>query len=157
MPQVCILQRSNPQSRLQQALSKSHVFREIKQITKQNRSVCERKRCCAMCGWVMTRGNHECNKLLCDNCKKKKEIGHLCYMRPLKEELPPLVLRYCTSFMISKRPKIPSTRPRQSYTYLTSSVCSSSVRDARTWKTPCDAVRGSTRSGKIMWGTCFHT
>ena len=36
----------------------------------------------------MTPGNHECNKRLCDNCKENKEIGHLCYMRPLKEALP---------------------------------------------------------------------
>ena len=37
----------------------------------------------------MTHDNHECNKRFCDNCKQNKEIGHLCYMRPLKDDLPP--------------------------------------------------------------------
>jgi len=36
----------------------------------------------------VTRGNHEYNKRFCENCKQKKEIGHLCYMRPLKDTLP---------------------------------------------------------------------
>ena len=36
----------------------------------------------------MTHGNHECNKHFCDNCKQNKEIGHLCYMRLLKDTLP---------------------------------------------------------------------
>ena len=35
----------------------------------------------------MTRENHECNKRFCDNCKENKEIGQLCYMRPLKDAL----------------------------------------------------------------------
>jgi len=52
------------------------------------KSVCERKRC-AKCGWIVTHENHECNKRLCDNCKENKEIGRLCYMRPLKDALPP--------------------------------------------------------------------
>jgi len=51
-------------------------------------SACERKRCCATCEWAVTRENHECNKRFCDNCNQTKEIGHLCYMRPLKDALP---------------------------------------------------------------------
>jgi len=42
-------------------------FANDKQSTKQNRSVCEAKQCCAMCGWFVTRGNHECNNRYCDN------------------------------------------------------------------------------------------
>jgi len=42
---------------------RSHTcFAKHKQITKQELSVCERKRCCATCGWAVTRGNHDCNK-----------------------------------------------------------------------------------------------
>ena len=37
----------------------------------------------------MTHEKHECNKRFCDNCKQNKEIGHLCYMRPLKNTLLP--------------------------------------------------------------------
>ena len=37
----------------------------------------------------MRHDNHECNKRYCDNCRHNKEIGYLCYMRPVKEELPP--------------------------------------------------------------------
>jgi len=59
-----------------------------KQSTKQKRSICERQKCCATCGWVMTHGNHKCNKQFCDNCKQNKEIGHLCSMRPLNDALP---------------------------------------------------------------------
>ena len=43
----------------------------------------------AMCGWLVTHGNHECNKRFCDNCKQSKDVDHLCYMRPLKDALPP--------------------------------------------------------------------
>jgi len=77
-------------------------FANHKQSTKQKRSVCERKRCCATCRWIVTHENHECNKRFCDNCKEKKEIGHLCYMRPLKDALPPQVIRYCMSSTISR-------------------------------------------------------
>ena len=40
------------------------------------------------CGWIVTHENYECNKRFCDNCKRNKEIGYLCYMRPLKHVLP---------------------------------------------------------------------
>ena len=36
----------------------------------------------------MSRENHECNKPFCQNCGLNREAGHLCYMRPLKDELP---------------------------------------------------------------------
>jgi len=37
----------------------------------------------------VTHDNHECNKRFCDNCKQNIEMGRLCYMRPLKNALPP--------------------------------------------------------------------
>ena len=65
---------------------RSHMcFTNHKQITKQKRSVCERKRFCETCGWVVTRGNH---LRFCDNCKENNEVSHLCYMRTLKDALP---------------------------------------------------------------------
>jgi len=36
----------------------------------------------------MTHETHECNKLFCANCKQNRQVGHLCYMRPLKDVLP---------------------------------------------------------------------
>ena len=36
----------------------------------------------------MTRENHECNERFCQNCTQKKEAGHLCFMRPLKNAMP---------------------------------------------------------------------
>ena len=49
--------------------------------------LCERVQYCATCRWDVTRGNHKCNKRFCDNFRQNKVIGHLCYMRPLKDEL----------------------------------------------------------------------
>ena len=59
-----------------------------KRSTIQKRSVCERKRCCANCVWLVTHGNHECNKRFCGNCKQNRDVDHLYYMRPLKDVLP---------------------------------------------------------------------
>jgi len=73
---------------------RSHTcFANHKQSAKQKRSVCERKRFCATCGWVKRGGNYECDKRFCDNCRDNKEIVHLCYMRPMNDALPPLVIR----------------------------------------------------------------
>jgi len=33
--------------------------------------------------------NRDSNKRYCDMCKQNKEVGHLCYMRPLKDEALP--------------------------------------------------------------------
>jgi len=54
-------------------------FANNKQSTSKKKSVFERKRCCTEYGWLMTRGNHLCNKRFCDNCEENKEIGYLCY------------------------------------------------------------------------------
>jgi len=62
-------------------------FTKHKLRASNRKSVCERKRCCEMCGWFVTHEKHECNKRFCDTCKENKEIGHLCYMRPLKDAL----------------------------------------------------------------------
>ena len=87
----------------------------------------------------MTLANHECNKQFCDNCKENKDISQLCYMRPLKDALPHASDKVIYLFMISKQPKLQSSRLRKSYTYLTSSAFSISVRDARMWRIACDA------------------
>ena len=47
----------------------SMFFDNHKQSTSTRKSVCERKRCCATCGRLMTRDNHECNTRFCENCK----------------------------------------------------------------------------------------
>jgi len=93
-----------------------------------------------------------------DKCKKNKEIVHLCYMRPLKDELHTASDKVLTSFSISEIPKPPRTRPRINYMYLTPSACNSFVRAASILKTgtACDAVRGNIRPGKILWGSCLH-
>jgi hypothetical protein len=53
------------------------------------KTVCERKRCCVTCGALVTRPNHEYHKRFCETCKLNKDLGHQCYMQPLKDELPP--------------------------------------------------------------------
>jgi len=62
-------------------------FANHKQRTANRKSVCERKRCCATCGLLVTDDRHEFNKLFCANCKQNRDAGHLCYMRPLKDVL----------------------------------------------------------------------
>jgi len=50
--------------------------------------VCEQNKNCAECGRLLTNKKHECNKPYCANCKQNMEIGLLCYMATLKNELP---------------------------------------------------------------------
>jgi len=35
----------------------------------------------------VTSAKHECYKRFCSNCLENKDIGNLCYMRPLKHNL----------------------------------------------------------------------
>jgi hypothetical protein len=53
----------------------------------RGRTVCERKKNCATCGSLLTRKKHECFKPFCTYCKENREIGHFCFMKPLKNEL----------------------------------------------------------------------
>jgi len=52
------------------------------------RTVCEKVRNCPVCKACVTRKNQECFKPYCPKCNKNMEINHLCYMQPLKNELP---------------------------------------------------------------------
>jgi len=63
-------------------------FANHKLSTAKRKSVCERNRCCATCGRLVTDARHECNKVFCANCKKNRDVGHLCYIKPLKNVLP---------------------------------------------------------------------
>jgi len=55
----------------------------------RGKTVCEQKRNCANCGIPLNPNNkHECFKPYCANCQRNREIGHLCYMKPLSNELP---------------------------------------------------------------------
>ena len=62
--------------------------------TAKRKSTCEHKRCCAMSGLLVTDDRHECNKLFCANCKQIRDVGHLCFIRPLKDCCPAPVIRY---------------------------------------------------------------
>jgi hypothetical protein len=54
----------------------------------KKKTVCERKRNCPECGLFLSRKQHECFKTYCKNCNANKEVGHLCCMKPLQNELP---------------------------------------------------------------------
>ena len=47
-------------------------FANHKQSTSNKKSICERRRCCATCGALETRGNHECNKRYCESVTRKE-------------------------------------------------------------------------------------
>jgi hypothetical protein len=51
-------------------------------------TVCEKKRNCAVCNKYTLGKNHECFKPFCTLCQQNREIGHFCFMQPLKNELP---------------------------------------------------------------------
>jgi len=52
------------------------------------KTVCEKVQNSAVCNVCVTRKNHECFKPFCANCRQNMEINHLCYMQPLKNDLP---------------------------------------------------------------------
>jgi len=55
----------------------------------KGKTVCEQKRNCSNCGSVVNPlHEHEYFKPYCDHCQQNREIGHLCYMRPLMNESP---------------------------------------------------------------------
>jgi hypothetical protein len=62
-----------------------------KQSTSKTRCVCERRRCCAMCGGLVTDASQECHKRFCENCKQNRDVNHMCYLRPLRDALPAVV------------------------------------------------------------------
>ena len=49
--------------------------------------MCGHKRNCAVCDRFITSKKHERFKPYCKNCDQN-EVGHFCYMKPLKNELP---------------------------------------------------------------------
>jgi hypothetical protein len=68
---------------------RSHrCFANHKECSSNKKSICERRRNCTKCGALVARGNHECNKFYCKICSQNRDVGHLCYMRPLKDVLP---------------------------------------------------------------------
>ena len=132
-----------------------------KQSTTKKTFVCERKRCSATCGRIVTDARHECKKVYFANCKQNTDVGLLCYMKSLKDVLPDASDKVLYVFYDLKPRKIQSTPRKPHFTYLISSAFSSFVRSAKmrkiVVKSACDAVRGSTRSGTIRWGSCYYT
>jgi hypothetical protein len=56
---------------------------------KNKKNVCEQRRCCSSCGASIARCNdHECNRPFYTKCGQNRKVEHLCYMRPLQNELP---------------------------------------------------------------------
>jgi len=124
-------------------------FKNNNQITSKNKSICERKRSCGTCGVLKSSNKHECSKRYCDTCKQNREVGHLCYMRSLKDVLPAKQTRQCTYFMILRTPKISCIPTRRKLMCPTSSVTNSSVRGVRRWMmTDCE------RCGKRRHSFC---
>jgi hypothetical protein len=65
-----------------------HKINKMHGSKKKKKTVCEETRRCGTCSSLITRKNHECFKPFCVNCSQNREIGHLCYMQPLKNVLP---------------------------------------------------------------------
>jgi len=75
-----------------ESCNRSFISRSCFEKHKTNKlggkTVCEKVRNCPVCNACVTRKNHECFKPFCPNCNKNMEINHLCYMEPLKNEVP---------------------------------------------------------------------
>ena len=69
--------------------SSQTCFANNKQSTSSKKYICECRRSFATCRDLVTRGNHECIKRYCEICNQKKDIGYLCYVRPMKDVSPP--------------------------------------------------------------------
>jgi len=55
----------------------------------EGKTVCAQKRNRANCGSLLDPNHkHECFNPYCTICQQNREIGHLCYMKPLSNELP---------------------------------------------------------------------
>jgi len=52
------------------------------------KTVCEKKKNCTTCNKFIMGNKHECFKPYCSSCNQNREIGHFCFMTPLKNELP---------------------------------------------------------------------
>ena len=63
-------------------------FDKHNKIKLRGKKFCEQMKKCASCGSLLTNKKHECFKPYCANCKQNMEIGHLCYMGTLKNEMP---------------------------------------------------------------------
>jgi hypothetical protein len=56
---------------------------------KAKKTLCEKKKCCVTCGVLITgKRQHICTERYCSVCSQYRKLGHLCYMSPLKDELP---------------------------------------------------------------------
>jgi len=78
---------------------------------------------------------HDCSKRYCEKCKQKREVGHLCYVRPLKDIFPANAGKVLYAFYYFETTKISAIPILLKHVCLISSACNSFVRGERTRKT----------------------
>ena len=88
-----------PAPNVMDILRAARFSRTISRATRRNNPFVHR----AMLRYVWS-GNHECNKRYSEICNQKGYVGHLCYMRPLKDVLHANA-RYNMYFAILNHPK----------------------------------------------------
>ena len=123
-------------------------FDNHKQSTANRKFVCELKRCCTTCGVLSMSDKNERNKRFFDMCKQNSEVGHLFYMRPLKNVFLTNFDKVLYDFTFRRLPKIRVIRSRRKYTLQNPSACYNIALVARKWKTTesvWNAARGGTR------------
>jgi hypothetical protein len=88
IPRVCLTQVvESLVTSVTDSFELEYVLTVIKSLNRlEQRKLRESKRCCVSCGALITLLNHECKKSYCKNCDQNREIGHLCYMAPLKNK-----------------------------------------------------------------------
>jgi len=65
------------------------------------KTVCEKKRNCTTCNSFIGDKRHECFKAYCNICNQNREIGHFCFMQPLKTNCPAVMMYYLCSTILN--------------------------------------------------------
>ncbi len=123
---------------------------------------CKRTRQCGTCVELIFSGeSHECGKHFCNVCLANIEIGHLCYMQPLKNVFPPNDRLLYIFYDFEKKRRIRGTPKLLRCMFRAWSVYSISARGARTFMTVNGIAKGveyaNTSSGMIPFVTYSHS
>ena len=139
-----------------QTVFANHKWRIVNKM-----AVCERKRQCGTYGELVVSGRpHECGKRYCDVRTANREVGHLCYMQPLKNVLPSSdgILFVFYDFETTQKTRYSVTAKEHVPNLVCLQEFCSRCEAMKTASGSANAVESvNTCSGRIPWVTYSHT